>query len=92
MKKDYKNLNEILNKVICDYSVEEMKCIPDNSIHLIIASSPFNVGMNYDGIKNKNREWPFEDVRERVQWYKDPLVDALTDKMDGAQVRVKMYE
>lgn len=46
----------------------------------------------YDAIKNKNREWPFEDVRERVQWYKDPLVDALTDKMDGAQVRVKMYE
>lgn len=46
----------------------------------------------YDAIKNKNRGWPLEDVRERVQWYKDPLVDALTDKIDGAQVRVKMYE
>lgn len=46
----------------------------------------------YDAIKNKNREWLFKDVRDRFQWYKDPLVDALTNKIDGAQVRVKMYE
>jgi len=38
---------EILNKVFCSSS-EKMKELPDNSIHLMITSPPYNVGKEYD--------------------------------------------
>ena len=38
---------EILNKVFCSSS-ENMKELPDNSIHLMITSPPYNVGKEYD--------------------------------------------
>ena len=39
--------NKILNKIICG-SAEDMKEIPDNSIHLMITSPPYNVSKEYD--------------------------------------------
>mgnify|MGYP001611952141 FL=1 len=38
---------EVINKIICASS-ESMKELPDNSIHLIITSPPYNVGKDYD--------------------------------------------
>src|SRR3989338_1142152 len=38
---------EILNKVFCSSS-ENMKELPDNSVHLMITSPPYNVGKEYD--------------------------------------------
>lgn len=38
---------ELLNKILCKSS-EEMKEIPDNSIHLVVTSPPYNVGKEYD--------------------------------------------
>lgn len=38
---------EVLNKIFCSSS-ENMKELPDNSIHLMITSPPYNVGKEYD--------------------------------------------
>ena len=38
---------EFLNKIFCKSS-EDMSEIPDNSVHLIITSPPYNVGKEYD--------------------------------------------
>ena len=38
---------EFVNKIICASS-ENMKEIPDNSVHLMITSPPYNVGKEYD--------------------------------------------
>ncbi|MDW8296854.1 MAG: DNA methyltransferase, partial [Raineya sp.] len=40
--------NTYINKVICGDSIEVMKKIPKNFIHLIITSPPYNVGIPYD--------------------------------------------
>jgi hypothetical protein len=45
----------------------------------------------YDAIKNPDRGWELKEVRDRVQWYKDPLLEALKERIDGAQAKVKMY-
>lgn len=38
---------EFLDKIICKSS-EKMEEIPDNSIHLMVTSPPYNVGKEYD--------------------------------------------
>ena len=38
---------QFLNKIICSSS-ENMKELPDNSVHLMITSPPYNVGKEYD--------------------------------------------
>src|SRR3989344_6502034 len=40
-------LQQFLNKIICSSS-ENMKELPDNSVHLMITSPPYNVGKEYD--------------------------------------------
>ncbi len=47
-----------LNKIICGDVLEEMKKIPDNSIHLAITSPPYNLGKNYD---SHNDSMKYED-------------------------------
>ena len=39
--------NDLLNSIICS-SCESMKEIPDNSLHLMITSPPYNVSKEYD--------------------------------------------
>ncbi len=39
--------SEVLNKIFCKSS-ESMKELPDNSIHLMVTSPPYNVGKDYD--------------------------------------------
>lgn len=38
---------EILNKIFCKTS-EKMEELPDNSVHLVVTSPPYNVGKEYD--------------------------------------------
>ena len=50
-KEHFENENTIaptvLNKIVCSSS-EDMKELPDHSIHLMITSPPYNVGKDYD--------------------------------------------
>lgn len=38
---------KVLNKIFCESS-EQMKELPDNSVHLMVTSPPYNVGKEYD--------------------------------------------
>lgn len=42
-----KYLDDFVNKIICGDCLEVMKEMPDNSIDMIFADPPFNVGKNY---------------------------------------------
>ncbi len=46
-EKENKIPEQFLNKIICSSS-EHMKELPDNSVHLMITSPPYNVGKEYD--------------------------------------------
>jgi len=46
-EKENKVSDKFLNKIICSSS-EDMKELPDNSVHLMITSPPYNVGKDYD--------------------------------------------
>ena len=45
----------------------------------------------FDAIKNPDRGWELKDIRERFQLYKDPLLDAFKERVDGEQTKVGMY-
>jgi len=49
------SLEDVIDKIICGDCIEIMKSIPDETIHMIITSPPYNVGMPYgvaDDTKN----------------------------------------
>jgi site-specific DNA-methyltransferase (adenine-specific) len=48
IKENYKSVEVIKNKVFRGDCIEVMKKFPENSIHLIITSPPYNVGIDYD--------------------------------------------
>ena len=48
--------DEIVNKILCGDSAQTMEFIPSNSIHLIITSPPYNVGMEYGTDDRKDYE------------------------------------
>ena len=50
------------NKIICGDVLKEMKKIPNNSVHLVITSPPYNVGKEYD---NHNDEMNY---KEYLSW------------------------
>ncbi len=51
-----------IGKIICGDVLEEMKKIPDNSIHLAITSPPYNVGKDYDNHNDKM------EYKEYLEW------------------------
>jgi len=45
-------IEEFINKIICDDCIEELKKIPEKSIDLIFADPPYNIGIDYDTYKD----------------------------------------
>lgn len=43
-----KETEVFIDRIICGDCLEVMKAIPDNSIHLIVTSPPYNVGISYE--------------------------------------------
>lgn len=52
------NKNEFVNKIYCGDCIEIMKKMPEKSVHLIITSPPYNVGISY---QNHNDSLPYKD-------------------------------
>lgn len=50
--------NEFINKLFCGDALEVLKLLPDNLVHLIITSPPYNVGISYD---NYNDSLPYNE-------------------------------
>lgn len=49
---------DFVNKVFCGDAIEVMKKMPENSVHLIITSPPYNVGIPYE---NHNDLLPYKE-------------------------------
>ncbi|MCL2038824.1 MAG: site-specific DNA-methyltransferase [Bacteroidetes bacterium] len=52
---------EIINKVFCGDRIEVINKLPEESVHLIITSPPYNVGIAYD---NHNDTMPYNEYLE----------------------------
>jgi site-specific DNA-methyltransferase (adenine-specific) len=52
---------EYINKIICGDRIEMMNKLPNESVHLIITSPPYNVGISYD---NHNDNMPYGEYLE----------------------------
>ena len=55
---------DFVNKVICGDTIEVMKKMPENLVHLIITSPPYNVGIPYE---NHNDLLPYEEYLEFLE-------------------------
>ncbi len=60
--------NRFINQVICGDCVEVMKLMPENFIHLIITSPPYNVGKPY---KNHYDNMPYKEYLDWLEkvWF-----------------------
>ncbi len=45
----------------------------------------------FNAIKDPDRGWDLKAVKERFQLYRDPLLESLRERVDGAQTKVDMY-
>ncbi|GAB4129788.1 MAG: site-specific DNA-methyltransferase [Raineya sp.] len=53
-----------VNKVICGDAIEVMKKMPENFVHLIVTSPPYNVGIPYE---NHNDLLPYKEYLEFLE-------------------------
>ncbi|MDD5505075.1 MAG: transcriptional repressor LexA [Candidatus Omnitrophica bacterium] len=53
-----------LNKIICGDAIEEIRKIPDESCHVIIADPPYNIGKDFGNNLDKR------DLEEYIAWCK----------------------
>ncbi|HPZ36304.1 MAG TPA: site-specific DNA-methyltransferase [Bacteroidales bacterium] len=58
------NKNEFINKVICGDRIDVMKKMPENFVHLIITSPPYNVGIPYE---NHNDLMPYNEYLDFLE-------------------------
>jgi len=61
----------MINKVILGDAIEVMKKIPDNSIDLIFADPPYNIGIKYDNYKDNLSE------KDYLEWTDKWLTEAI---------------
>ncbi len=45
-----------LNQIYCGDCMELFKCVPDDSVNLVVTSPPYNVGIDYDNY-NDDQKW-----------------------------------
>jgi len=57
-------MESIINKIIIGDAIEVMRQIPDNSIDMIFADPPFNLGKKYNNYFDK------KDAEEYLIWSK----------------------
>ncbi len=61
-------IDDIKNKIICGDALEKLKLISDNSIDLVIADPPYNIGKSFIGDSMDHIEY--------YSWYKKWVVQA----------------
>lgn len=60
-----KELEGFIDRIICSDCLEVMKAIPANSIHLVVTSPPYNLGISYE---NHNDNLAYTDY---LSWMKE---------------------
>lgn len=77
-------IENIKNKIIVGDVIKELKKIPDNSIHLIITSPPYNVGMNYDKHNDKM------NYKNYLSWVKEWVGECYRILISGGKIAVNL--
>ena len=87
-----KYMNPISNVELIYYLFVNGKIEFDNYMKVVLEYFKYVEMDNiFNAITNPNRSWDLKAVRERFQLYKDPLLDSLEERVDGAQAKVSMY-
>jgi DNA modification methylase len=74
------SIEDFKNKIICGDVLESLKKIPDNSIHLIFTSSPYNVNIPYP---NHSDGMPYVIF---IQWLKDIMIECKRVLVNGGRL------
>jgi len=45
-------MNNFINKIMCGDCLENLKKVPDESVHLIVSSPPYNLNIDYGNYKD----------------------------------------
>lgn len=59
-------MESVLNSIICDDVLAGLKRIPDDYVHLIVTSPPYNLRINYDGYKDNLPHAKYLDWMKQV--------------------------
>lgn len=73
-----------INKVICGDCIEVMKMMPQNFIHLIITSPPYNVGKPY---KNHFDRMPYQQY---LQWLEQVWIECYRILVKGGRICINV--
>ena len=78
-----------MNSIICADVLDGLKQIPNNSVHLIVTSPPFNVGINYDykGVPTHDDRMPHSDY---LEWMKEVWATCKNVLVDGGRVCINI--
>jgi site-specific DNA-methyltransferase (adenine-specific) len=83
--KQHKLLNkEIENKLFYGDCIETMQNLPENSIHFIVTSPPYNVGINYE---NHNDNMPYKDY---LKFLKETWKECFRVLVDGGRIAINV--
>lgn len=74
----------MINRIICGNSLEEMKNIPDNTVHLIVTSPPYNVGIDYDNYEDL---LPHDDY---LKWTKQIWAECKRVLVSGGRICINI--
>lgn len=79
-------IDKFLNKVICGDALETLALIPENSVHLVITSPPYNLNIQY---ANHSDEMPYE---EYLAWMGKVWAECKRVLVDGGRLCVNIGE
>lgn len=74
-----------MDKIICGDCVEEMKKLPNESVHLIITSPPYNVGKEYEGGFDDNKAYQIY-----LAWLMNVWIESKRVLVDGGRICVNI--
>jgi len=80
-----KKIEELVNDIMCADVLDGLRSIPDNSVHLVVSSPPYNV--NLKGYKNRNDNEPYDTY---VEWLKDIFIECKRILVDGGRLAINI--
>ena len=75
---------DYFNKIICGDTLETLKKMPNDCVHLIFSSPPYNVSINYDTYKD-NKKWD-----AYLHWLNDIWKECFRVLVDGGRLIINI--
>ena len=75
----------LLNTIILDDVLDGLKKIPDESVHLVLSSPPYNIQL--EGYRNRNDDDPYKVY---VDWLKKIFIECKRILVDGGRLVINI--